>query len=115
MHAFRELQALWGRLRTDGGIVLVRAGGGGGGGGNEGAGDILTNQLAQVDDNMPEGVQDADVVRGMFEQSGVRAYADGVKVRGKGRLVYDFMQAQEGCTQVFHGWQMAWVCGAAAS
>jgi len=85
LHAMKELSAIFSRLRRPGGIVLV-------------------------DDNMIEGVVEADSIREMFKLQNSTNYETDTKIRGKGRMVNDFMNEEEGCRKVFHGWQLAWIC-----
>lgn len=90
-HALKELQAILPRLRKDGGILLV-------------------------DDNMPEHLTAADDVREAFKRTHGLALpwqyeeGEGRRIRGKGRLVADFMRTQTDCEVLFWGWQLAWIC-----
>jgi predicted O-methyltransferase YrrM len=90
LHALRELEAILPRLSA-GGIVLV-------------------------DDNMIENLSSADEIRKLFyefekAQPGKPwVYDESVGVRGKGRLVKEYMDAREDCMRFYYGWQMAWIC-----
>lgn len=90
LHAFRELEAILPMLSA-GGIVLV-------------------------DDNMIENLSSAEEIRELFyeferEQPGRPwVYDESVGVRGKGRLVKEYMDGRLDCKRFYYGWQMAWVC-----
>jgi len=87
VHALRELKAVLPRL-SKGGVILV-------------------------DDNMLDTFSSADQVREMFWSYGHErpwVYDDQAGVRGKGRLVKEYMDARDDCKRIYYGWQIAWVC-----
>ena len=88
LHALKELAAIFGRLRRPGGMVLV-------------------------DDNMVEGYTDPDAIREKFKEgvwNNSTEYNREAKIRGKGRYVNDFLERDNNCQKIFHGWQLLWVC-----
>ncbi len=86
LHALKELTAAFGLVKRPGGLILV-------------------------DDNIPNHIETANDVRGIFRDLPYdqHSYDPSWSIRGKGRYVFEFM-SQTDCALLHYGYQILWQC-----